>query len=101
MCKSFFRRHVFCWAAAFFAVFLLLISGTVYADSPSVTVWPFPETLPEKYKSGDFSVQVENQNVPVYQSGLNAGDILSFRVDKFGNTAYDTTEWTPVIRYEN
>ena len=55
MCKSFFRQHVFCWAAAFFAVFLLLISGTVYADSPRVTVWPFPETLPEKYKSGDFS----------------------------------------------
>ena len=32
---------------------------------------------------------------------LNAGDVLSFRVDKFGDTAYDTTEWTPVIRYEN
>ena len=79
MCKSFFRRHIFGWAVVFFAVFLLLISGTVYADSPSVTVWPFPETLPEKYKSGDFSVQVETQNVPVYQSGLNAwGNPVSY-----------------------
>lgn len=29
------------------------------------------------------------------------GDILSFRVDKYGNNAYDSTVWTPAVSYED
>ncbi len=51
----------------------------ISAQEPAVKIWPFPEDLPEQYKSSDFSISAEGLEVPVYASGLNAwGNTVSY-----------------------
>lgn len=84
------------------------ITGTVRkfaaegGDGVTVSIWKngfmlWPET-------GQWKPIAYNDTVGCEASvatDVSAGDILSFRVDKNGDTAYDTTEWTPVVQYRN
>lgn len=84
------------------------ITGTVRkfaaegGDGVTASIWKngfmlWPET-------GQWKLIAYNDTVGCEASvatDVSAGDILSFRVDKNGDTAYDTTEWTPVVQYRN
>lgn len=55
-----------------------MLSFNAYAAS-NVVIYPAPESLPTQYRSGDFSILVNNQSVPVYASGKNAwGNTVSY-----------------------
>lgn len=75
------RKRHYISLIAFFILALLFSSFStgISAQEPAVKIWPFPEDLPEQYKSSDFSISAEGLEVPVYASGLNAwGNTVSY-----------------------
>lgn len=75
------RKRHYISLIAFFILALLFSSFPtgISAQELAVKIWPFPEDLPEQYKSSDFSISAEGLEVPVYASGLNAwGNTVSY-----------------------
>lgn len=52
------RKRHYISLIAFFILALLFSSFStgISAQEPAVKIWPFPEDLPEQYKSSDFSI---------------------------------------------
>ena len=55
------RKRHYISLIAFFILALLFSSFStgISAQEPAVKIWPFPEDLPEQYKSSDFSISAE------------------------------------------
>lgn len=60
--------------AASLTTLLLLSIGAVpmVSAAGNVTVYPFPEGLPSAYMSPDYTVTVEDHDVPIYSAGTNS-----------------------------